>query len=207
MGFYSRYVLPRLIDLAMRTAATEAERHRWVPLAAGNVLEIGSGSGLNVPFYGPGVKSLAAADPSAELQRLAEPRIARAAVKVHAVQTSAEQLPFRDASFDTVVMTWTLCSIADPVRALREIRRVLRPHGRLLFIEHGEAPDASVRRWQAWIRPWWKRIAGGCYVDRRIADLIAGAGFTFANLEKAYGDGPKVLDYLYKGIAHVTTSK
>jgi ubiquinone/menaquinone biosynthesis C-methylase UbiE len=207
MGLYSRYVLPRLIDLVMRGAATESERRRWIPLASGNVLEIGFGSGLNVPFYGPDVKWLAQVDPSAELQWLAAPRLARAAVKVHAAQASAEQLPFSDANFDTVVMTWTLCSIADPIRALREIRRVLRPHGRLLFIEHGEAPDANVRRWQARITPWWKHVAGGCHLDRRIEDLIAGAGFAFAKLEKAYGDGPKALDYLYKGIAHVTTPK
>jgi ubiquinone/menaquinone biosynthesis C-methylase UbiE len=201
MGFYARHVLPRLIDLAMRSGEQEVERRRLVPLARGRVIEIGFGSGLNLPFYGPDVARLAAVDPSAELWRLARERVRRAAVAVDFTQASAERLPFDAGTFDTAVMTWTLCSIADPEAALREIRRLLAPTGRLLFIEHGRAPDAGVRAWQDRLTPAWKRVAGGCHLDREIDRLLAGAGFHVTRGQQGYGRGPRVFAYLYKGVA------
>jgi ubiquinone/menaquinone biosynthesis C-methylase UbiE len=201
MGLYARYVLPRLINLAMQSGDLEAERRRLVPLARGRVIEIGFGSGLNLPFYTADVVRLAAVDPSAELWRLAQPRLARARIAVEFTNASADRLPFRAHTFDTAVMTWTLCSIGDPAAALREIRRVLVPTGRLLFVEHGRAPDAGVRAWQDRLTPGWRRLAGGCRLNREIDRLIAGAGFRIADLAQAYGAGPRPFSYLYKGIA------
>jgi ubiquinone/menaquinone biosynthesis C-methylase UbiE len=201
MGLYARYVLPRLIDLAMRSAEQAAERRRIVPMARGRVIEIGFGSGLNLPFYGPDVSGLTAVDPSAELWRLARPRVADARVAVDFTRASAERLPFDPGTFDTAVMTWTLCSIPDAGAALRDIRRVLMPAGCLLFIEHGRAPDARVRAWQDRLQPVWGRVAGGCHLGREIDRLVAEAGFRVTKLEQGYGAGPRPFSYLYKGVA------
>ena len=151
MSFYSDHVLPRLLNLAMRNKGLEAYRRRLVPAAEGRVLEIGIGSGLNLPFYGPGVAEVVGLDPSAPLLRMAG-----------LLEGSAEAIPLEDASFDTVLTTWTLCSVRDAGAALAEIRRVLKPAGHLLFVEHGSAPDAAVARWQDRLTPLWKPIAGGC---------------------------------------------
>lgn len=201
MGLYGSVILPRLIDLAMRTAAIGRERARWIPRATGRVLEVGFGSGLNLPHYGRGVDHIDAVDPSGALWQLGSRRRAQAPVPVDFTPGSAEALPFDDGAFDTAVMTWTLCSIPDPVRAMREIRRVLRPHGRLVFVEHGRAPEPSVQRWQARITPLWKRIAGGCELGRDIPSLVTAGGFELAELETSYGEGPRPFTYLYRGIA------
>jgi ubiquinone/menaquinone biosynthesis C-methylase UbiE len=201
MTGYERHVLPRLVDLAMRMPAARAERVTLVPAARGRVLEVGIGSGLNLPFYGPGVTAVAGLDPSRALLRLAARRAGRAPCPVVLVAAPAEAIPFRDSCFDTLVLTWTLCSVPDPGRALGEMRRVLRPAGTLLFVEHGQAPDARVRRWQDRITPCWSRVAGGCHLNRPIDALIGSAGFELAELERRYRRGPRVMTYFYRGVA------
>jgi SAM-dependent methyltransferase len=180
-----------------------AERARWVPLAAGVVLEVGAGSGLNVPFYGPHVRMLYAIEPSSSLRRMAAARVKEAAFPVELMAASAERIPLPDASVDTAVTTWTLCTIADADVALREIQRVLRPDGRLITVEHGRAPDPRVARWQERLTPFWRRIAGGCHLNRPIDRLIAQAGFAVVRMERGYIRGPRIGAYLYRGVATV----
>lgn len=201
MNLYSKYVLPRLIDLVMQEKAKTKERAEIVGLASGLVLEVGSGSGLNAPFFGDDITRVYALDPSLPLWRLGRERLRLARVPVSFVAASGEAVPLDDGAFDTVLMTWTLCSIPDARAALGEIRRVLKPDGRLLFIEHGVAPDPSVRRWQARLNPAWRRLAGGCNLDRPIDALISDAGFHFRRLDRGYGTGPRPFDYLYRGVA------
>ena len=201
MNAYERHVLPWLIDLAMRTKTAAAERARIVPLASGTVVEIGVGSGLNLPYYGPRVERLYALDPSPSLLRMAKRAATRGTLSVEWLEAPAEAIPLGPGVADTAVSTWTLCSIADPIRGLREVRRVLRPEGRLLFIEHGLAPDPGVRRWQARLTPPWRRIAGGCRLDRPIEALLRAAGFDLETLSTGYGEGPRPFAYLYRGVA------
>jgi ubiquinone/menaquinone biosynthesis C-methylase UbiE len=201
MAFYRTHVLPRLIELAMSSKGARAERARFVPRASGVVLEIGAGSGLNIPVYGPAVRKLYALDPSPELLRMARPRAKQASFPVELLEQSAEAIALADESVDTVVTTWTLCSIPDAARALREIRRVLRRDGRLIFIEHGRSTDPGVVRWQDRLTPWWRRISGGCHLNRPIDRLLAQGGFRVAEMERGYGAGPRTTSYLYRGIA------
>lgn len=201
MSFYERRLLPRLIDLAMRNKEVKRYRGKLVPAAAGKVLEIGAGSGLNLPFYGPQVRRLHALDPSEALLRMASRKLPGAHFRVDLLQGSAEEIPLADRSVDTVVTTWTLCSIPDVAKALREVRRVLKPGGSLLFVEHGHAPDASVAAWQRRIEPLWKPLAGGCHLTRRIDQLIRDAGFSIDELENEYLKGPRPLTYTYCGRA------
>ncbi len=201
MGFYQHWILPRLIDLAMGADRLDAYRRRTIGAASGLVLEIGVGSGLNLPLYSSAVDHVCAIDPSAELLRLAMNRIADVPVPVSLVRGSAEQLPFASAVFDTVLTTWTLCSIANPVAALIEMRRVLKPGGNLVFVEHGLFPELRVARWQHRLAPCWKRIAGGCHLDRKMDDLIRAAGLQLNNIETGYMNGPKLLTFMYQGQA------
>ncbi len=203
MGVYSTHVLPVLIDLAMRQEAARAERARWVPLAGGDVLEIGAGSGLNFAHYAPGVSRLHALEPSDALRRMAAGRARSAPCPVELVAASAEAIPLASESVDTVVTTWTLCTIPDVGRALHEIQRVLRRDGRLIFVEHGRSPDARVVRWQDRLTPVWRRIAGGCHLNRPIDALIAAGGFELTELERSYVAGPRVGAYLYRGVARI----
>jgi ubiquinone/menaquinone biosynthesis C-methylase UbiE len=165
------------------------------------VLEIGVGSGLNLPIYGPAVDRVCGIDPSPELLRLASQRLGDASVPVSLVRASAEQLPFSEAVFDTLVMTWTLCSIPNPNAALHEMRRVLKVDGRLLFAEHGLSPEPRIIRWQHRLTPCWKRIGGGCHLDRKMDDLIRAAGFGIDTIETGYMAGPRVLTFMYRGSA------
>jgi ubiquinone/menaquinone biosynthesis C-methylase UbiE len=202
MGFYERWILPRALDLSMRHRRLATYRQRILAAAQGTVLEVGIGSGLNLPYYRPAVKLVYAVDPSAELLSFAVERATDAACPVRRLRASAEALPIKSASVDTVVMTWTLCSIPDPLAALREMRRALRPGGRLLFVEHGLAPEPRVRRWQNWLTPCWKRIGGGCHLNRKMDDLIHAAGFEIRDLHTGYMKGPKPMTFMYEGLAH-----
>lgn len=201
MNFYARYVLPRLIDLVMRNKADTAERAKLIPQASGVVLEIGIGSGLNIPYYRSTVTRLYGVDPSRELWRIGRRRVEEARFPIEFTAAAAERISVDDATVDTAVTTWTLCTIPDAGRALAEIRRVLKPGGRLIFIEHGQAPDPRVQAWQRRLNPVWRPLAGGCNLDRKIDDLIVEAGFQITRIERGYGGGPKPLGYLYKGLA------
>jgi len=202
MGFYAKYVLPRIIDLAMKNKETTQLREAWLPQARGDVLEVGIGSGLNLPFYSSEVQRVYGVDPSVELQRMALKRARAGQIRVEFLLRSAEEpLPIPDASIDTVVVTWTLCSIANAPKSLQQMRRVLKENGRLIFLEHGRAPDPSVVAWQDRITPVWKRIGGGCHLNRKIDELITAAGFQIAELKTCYLPGPRPMTYTYQGLA------
>lgn len=200
MGLYGQWLLPRLIDLTMRNPQALRYREKLVPRAAGRVLEIGAGSGHNLPFYGRGVRYLYAVDPSAPLIDMARDKRPRD-FPVEFLERSAEELPLASGCVDTVVSTWTLCSIPDALKALREARRVLAPGGTLLFVEHGHSPDPDVAAWQRRLDPLWSRIAGGCHLDRPIARLIRDAGFELVELDNEYLRGPRPFTYTYSGVA------
>jgi ubiquinone/menaquinone biosynthesis C-methylase UbiE len=168
------------------------------------VLEVGIGSGLNLPFYSPEVTRVYGVDPSVELGRLARRRAAAGSTKVEfLLQTAEEELPLANASMDTVVVTWTLCSIPNALSALQEMKRVLKPGGRLIFLEHGRAPDPGVRVWQNRLTPFWKRIGGGCHLNRKIDELITEAGFQISELTTGYLPGPRPMTYTYQGFAQL----
>jgi ubiquinone/menaquinone biosynthesis C-methylase UbiE len=205
MGLYSQYVLPRIIDLAMRNKETARLREAWIPHARGEVLEVGIGSGLNLPFYSPEVQHVYGVDPSLELQRIARRRLPAGHIQIEFLPQSAEErLPLAEASIDTIVITWTLCSIPNAARALRQIKRVLKASGRLIFLEHGRAPDHGVAAWQDRLTPLWKRIAGGCHLNRKVNELITAAGFQITELNTFYLPGPRPMTYTYQGFAQLT---
>jgi len=201
MSFYDRRVLPWLIELCMRNKEARRYRERMIPLATGRVLEVGVGSGLNLPFYGAGVRHLYALEPSPELRKMAGRRTKGTRFAVEFLDRSAEEIPLERGSVDTVVTTWTLCTIPDAIGALQEMKRVLKPGGLLLFVEHGLAPDASVQAWQHRLNPLWNRIGGGCNLDRDIDDLIVQSGFRLAELQTEYVKGLKPLSFTYSGRA------
>jgi len=202
MGLYSEHVLPRIIDAGGRKTSVAPLRRRVCAGLAGDVFEIGFGSGHNVPFYPAAVTSVDAVEPSDAAWKLASERLADARVPVRRSGLDGQSLPFADASHDAAVSTWTLCTIPDVAAALREIRRVLKPGGTLHFVEHGLAPDEPVRRWQRRLEPLQKRLFGGCHLTRSVVELLTGAGFAIAELDVFYEDGaPKVLGAQSLGIA------
>lgn len=202
MGLYDRYVLPKLIDTACGMGDVMAKRARLVPQAQGEVLEIGIGTGLNLRYYDPAkVTRLIGVDPAAQMQTLAQQRSAYLEFPIEMVAVDVQGIHADDGRFDTIVMTFTLCSIGDPLPALREMRRVLSDDGRLLFCEHGLAPEPGVQRWQHRLTPWWKPLAGGCHLDRDIPALIREAGFSIEQLETGYIKGPRPMTFLYEGFA------
>lgn len=201
-SWYDRFILPRALDIACGLHMIGRQRALVVPLAQGRVLEIGVGTGLNMRYYNKArVSKITALDPALELHPLARERIAQAGLEVELLGLSAEQIPLPEASFDTVLMTYTLCTIPDPLAALREMRRVLAPGGRLLYCEHGRAPDASVRRWQERLQPLWGPLAGGCHLGRDIPALLEEAGFKLPDLHTRYLPGPRPFTFHYWGEA------
>jgi len=202
MNLYERWVLPRLIHLTMKHQEATRHRRSLIPAARGRVLEIGIGSGLNLPFYGRQVERVVGVDPSEELLALARGRLEAAPFAVELQARSAEELPFEAGSFDSAVTTWTLCSVPDAGRALAEVRRALKPDGQLLFVEHGRAEAPGVAAWQDRLNRIWGRLAGGCNLNRPIAALIREAGFRIDDLEAGHlVKGPKLVTYLYRGRA------
>lgn len=190
MGLYSRFVLPKLIHLACSSKPVMMQRTKVIPAATGRVLEIGVGSGLNFSFYeGQRVERLWALEPSPELARKAQQAAEALPFPVTMIDLPGEEIPLDDDSVDTVVLTYTLCTIPDPLAALGQMGRVLRPGGSLLFCEHGAAPDADVRRWQDRLDPLWGRFAGGCHLNRDIPELLRQGGFRVAQLETMYIPG------------------
>lgn len=201
MGLYERFVLPKLIDVACSQPPMTALRSRYVARAAGNVLEIGIGSGLNLPHYSEAVTHVTGLDPAAALTERARQRAAQARPAVEILQISGEEIPAEDARFDAVVCTWTLCSIPNVYAALREMYRVVKPGGHLYFVEHGLAPDAGVQSWQRRLEPLWKKIGGGCHLTREADQLIQDAGFLLTELDRGYQPGPRWAAYMSHGVA------
>jgi len=203
MGFYENRILPKLIDVACATPPILKQREKVVPQAEGRILEVGMGSAINIPFYDASkVEMVWGLEPSEGMRRKAVPRIADAPFPVEWLGLPGEEIPLDDDSADTVLLTFTLCTIPDFAKALGQMRRVLKPGGRLLFAEHGAAPDESVRRWQERLNPIWKRLAGGCHINREIPQAIEAAGFKVESLDTMYLPGtPKVAAFQYWGFA------
>jgi len=202
LSWYSERVLPHLIDFACSASPNQKQRQKIVPDAAGDILEIGFGSGLNVPFYDPSkVRKIWALEPSAGMRRKAQAALDDTEMDIEFIDLPGEQIPLDDNSVDTVLVTYTLCTIPDAEAALQGMRRVLKPSGRLLFIEHGKAPDEDVLRWQNRLNPVWSRIAGGCQMNRDIPALIKAGGFDIKLDERMYIPGARILCYNFWGCA------
>lgn len=202
MGFYAEHLLPRLVDRALDTPACRRERARITHGLRGNVLEIGFGSGLNLPYYPAEVTRVLAVDPVRVGEKLAQERIRRCPAKVEFVGLDGQALPLPEASVDGVLSTWTLCTIPDPHRALAEIRRVLRPQGMFHFLEHGLAPEPRTARFQRLLNPLWRRIAGGCHLTRDIAGLVENAGFSLVDVRTfSLPRTPRAFGFMYTGVA------
>ncbi|MEE8537357.1 MAG: class I SAM-dependent methyltransferase [Acidobacteriota bacterium] len=203
MSLYEQHVLPWILEWLGDMKPSRVLRRQIVPRATGTVLEIGFGTGHNFEHYDRGkVTKILALDPSSGMRKIAARRLRSLEIPCEIVPLPGEEIPLEDQSVDTVLTTFTLCTIPQVSRALREMRRVLRPAGRLVFCEHGRAPDDGVRRWQGRLNPIQKTLFGGCHLDRRIPDLIGEGGFQIEDLEAGYVPGiPKALGYVYRGTA------
>lgn len=204
MGLYSKYVLPHVVHFTCGQKPAMKQREKIIPLATGRVLEIGIGSGLNIPYYdAQQVNRLWGLDPSPEMWAIAKRNAEEHHLDAEFIESGAESIPIDDDSVDTVVVTYTLCTIPDVAEALTEVRRVLTPQGRLLFCEHGEAPDPVVRKWQKRMSPLWKWVGGGCHLDRPIPRLLKESGFRCDDLQTMYIPGWKPASFNYWGTASV----
>ena len=202
MKFYDEKILPHLIDFACGMGQVMKTRAQVVPQASGRVLEIGIGTGLNLSFYDPAkVSVIVGVDPSAAMQKLAQQRAAQISIPVEMIALELGQIQAADASFDSIVCTFTLCTIPDPLAALQEMRRVLKPGGQFLFAEHGRAPDLKVRVWQDRLTPLWRPLAGGCHLNRDIPALLKAGGFRLREVHSRYLQGPRPLTWVWHGWA------
>ena len=202
MGLYSKYVLPKVVHYACGQKPAMKQRRKIIPMAAGRVLEIGIGSGLNVPHYDPDqVSHLWGLDPSPEMWAIAKKNAEEHRLDAEFIEAGAESIPLEDNAADTVVITYTLCTIPDVDRALAEVKRVLKPHGSLLFCEHGEAPDDNVRKWQERVSPLWSLVGGGCHLNRPIPRLLEASGFNSTDMQTMYIPGWKPACFNYWGTA------
>lgn len=203
MGFYSTYIMPRMVTCACGTGAIRWERKNIIPKAEGVVLEIGVGPGLNFPYYDRDkVTKLYALEPDTTMRKLASGAVAKADFEIEWLSLPGEQIPLGDNSVDTVVMTFTLCTIPDTAPALAGMKRVLKPGGQMLFAEHGLAPDAGVAKWQSRLNSVWGKMAGGCHLNRDITGLVQGGGFEITDLDQHYARGaPRFAGYISRGIA------
>ena len=202
MSFYEDRVLPHIIDWACSTRPQKKQREKIVHLATGDVLEVGFGSGLNLPYYDTDrVRRIFALEPSAGMRRKALPNVAASNLDVEFIDLPGERIPLETDSVDTVLITYTLCTIPDAITALAGMRRVLKPSGQLIFCEHGAAPDEQVRKWQHRLNGGWRRLAGGCNMNRDIVRLIEEGGFEVTMDERMYIPGPRILNYNFWGTA------
>ena len=203
MSFYDKYILPSFLNCACGSKPIKHQRSKVVPLAEGVVLEVGIGSGLNIPYYdSTKISAIIGLDPSEELNNMARKVAADKGLEVDFILGSAEAIPLPDNHVDSVLVTYTLCTIPDALSASKEMRRVLKPDGKMIFCEHGMAPDAGVAKWQARIDPYWGKIAGGCHLNRDIPQLIQSAGFNIQSMEQMYlPSTPKFAGYNYWGVA------
>ena len=203
MSLYDKYVLPKFLNCACGSNPVSRQRQKVVPLVEGKVLEVGVGSGLNLPFYDKlKIDELWGLDPSEELSDMARKVADRENIVVNFISSSAEEIPLPDSYFDSVLITYTMCTIPEVARANKEIKRVLKRGGKLIFCEHGEAPDENIRKWQKRINPFWGKLAGGCNINRKIPSLIQNAGFEIVELEEMYlPKTPKIAGYNYWGYA------
>jgi len=203
LGLYNKYILPRVLNCSCGSKPINHQRNKIVPLAEGIVLDIGIGSGLNIPFYDKSkIKYLYGLDPSKELIEMARSMANLNQIEIEFLECGAENIPLFDNSIDTVLITYTMCTIPDVTLSISEIRRVLKNNGKLLFCEHGLAPDPNIAKWQKRINPIWNKIAGGCNLNRNIPELIASSGFKVSNMEEMYlPNTPKFAGYNYWGVA------
>ena len=203
MSLYDKYVLPKFLNCACGSNPVSLQRQKVVPLVEGKVLEVGVGSGLNLPFYDKSkIDELWGLDPSEELSDMARKVADRENIVVNFISSGAEEIPLPDSYFDSVLITYTMCTIPEVARANKEIKRVLKRGGKLIFCEHGEAPDENIRKWQKRINPFWGKLAGGCNINRKIPSLIQNAGFEIVELEEMYlPKTPKIAGYNYWGYA------
>lgn len=203
MSFYDKYILPKVLNCTCASKPIRYQRDKIVPLAEGVVLDVGIGSGLNIPFYNKSkIDYLYGLDPSKELLDIAKSIAKENQLEVNLLQCSAERMPLPDRSIDTVLITYTMCTIPDVALSNSEIMRVLKDDGKLLFCEHGLAPDKNIAKWQKRINPLWSKIAGGCNLNRNIPKLISSSGFKISNMEEMYlPSTPKFAGYNYWGVA------
>tara|TARA_Y100001970_G_scaffold250037_1_gene321356 strand:+ start:40002 stop:40628 length:627 start_codon:yes stop_codon:yes gene_type:complete len=203
MGLYNKYILPKFLDCACSSKPVLYQRKKIIPYAEGEILEVGIGSGINIPYYNAEkVNKIWGLDPSKELLSLAQNKAGTSKLDISFINSGAERIPLPDSQIDTVVVTYTLCTIPVIAEAIIEIKRVLRPSGKLVFCEHGEAPDDNIRKWQQRVNPVWKKIAGGCNLNRPIPKIIKESGFEIKQIDQMYlPSTPKIAGYNYWGFA------